>query len=75
MMTAVRRRQGGSSNLTMDQIMSIRSLGGNEVPQWTLGGKGLIFVAGIGGSPEIWSVSTTAALPVGSFPLDDAQIE
>ena len=53
-------------NLTLDQIMSIFTLGPGEAsnaPQWSPDGSRIAFVSSLGGSPDIWSIS-----PQGGFP-------
>jgi dipeptidyl aminopeptidase/acylaminoacyl peptidase len=43
--------------LTVDQLLAIRSHGGSEGPRWLAGGEALAFVSGLGGTPELWTVS------------------
>lgn len=44
-------------NVSLDQLLAIRAVGGSEGPQWTADGTSVVFVSSLGGSPELWSVS------------------
>lgn len=44
-------------SLTLDQLLAIRSHGGQEGPRWRPDGEAITFVSALGGTPELWSVS------------------
>lgn len=52
-----------SKDLTIDQILAIRSVVNLEAPQWSPSGDRLSYVSTLGGQQEIWGIS-----PDGGFP-------
>jgi TolB protein len=44
-----------SADLTVDQLLAIRSIGGAEAPCWSPDGSLIAFVSSLGGGPELWS--------------------
>src|SRR5579875_2231564 len=48
--------------LTIDQLLAIRSLAGSEAPQWSPDGQQIVYVSSLGGT-ELWSVPPTGGPP------------
>ena len=52
-----------AAQLTIDQILAIRSLAGSEAPQWTPNGSAITFVTGLGGGAELWNIAPQGGPP------------
>ena len=50
-MTVTGTTTAPTADLTVDQILAMRSLGGAERPQWSPDGTQIAFVSGLGGGP------------------------
>jgi dipeptidyl aminopeptidase/acylaminoacyl peptidase len=61
-MTVTHQSTARASGLTIDQILAMRSLGGEERPQWSPDGSRIAFVSSLGGTPELWSVDIATCL-------------
>ncbi len=42
--------------ISIDQLLTIRSIGGSEEPHWSMDGTEIRFVSNLGDGPEIWSI-------------------
>ena len=55
-------RPSSDDPVSIDQILAISSVAGSESPQWSPDGRTLVFVSGLSGSSELWSVDVASGL-------------
>ena len=65
-MATVEKKPGGmgrqSVGLSIDQLLSITSIGGSEGPRWSPDGRQLTIVSSIGGSPDLWNINVESGM-------------
>jgi dipeptidyl aminopeptidase/acylaminoacyl peptidase len=45
-----------SNTLSVDQLLSIRSIVSGDIPRWMPDGSSILFVSSLGGEPDLWTI-------------------
>jgi Tol biopolymer transport system component len=50
--------------ISIDQLLAIKSIPGQETPRWLPDGESIVFASGLGGGVDLWSIAPEGGCPV-----------